>query len=71
MGEFPAGAVNRAVSSQGSRLGLVRTSPLDSATMRQAPRSSSARLAKCTGWVSALGRRAGGNEVKWTAGDPG
>ena len=39
--------------------------------MRQARRSSSAMLAKCTGWVTALGRRAGENEVKWTAGDPG
>ena len=36
--------------------------------MRQALRSSSAMLAKYTGWVTALGRRAGENEVKRTAG---
>ena len=49
-GEFPAGAVNRAVSSQGRRLGLAWASPPDSATMRQARWSSSAMLAKYTGW---------------------
>ena len=43
----------------------------DSATMRQARRSSSAKAAKYIGWVTALGRRAGETEVKRTAGDPG
>ena len=57
-GEFPAGAVNRAVSSQGRRLGLDH-------------RATSAMLAKYTGWVTALGHRAGENGVKRTAGDPG
>ena len=53
MGEFPAGAVNRAVnravSSQDRRLGLARAVPPDSATMRQARRSSCAMLAKYVG----------------------
>ena len=35
--------------------------------MGQALRSSSAMLAKYTGWVTALGRRAGENKAKWTA----
>ena len=39
--------------------------------MRQALRSSSAMLAKYTAGVTAPGRRACENEVKWTAGDPG
>ena len=39
--------------------------------MRQARWSSSAMVEKYTGWVTALGRRAGENEVKRTAGDPG
>ena len=54
MGEFPAGAVNRAVSSQGRRLGLDRTSP-PARVMWQARWSSNAMLAKCIG----LGNRAG------------
>ena len=68
MGEFPAGAVNRAVSSH--RLvnqRPARASPPDSATRRQARWSSSAMAAKYTEWVTALGRRAGENEVKRTA----
>ena len=36
--------------------------------MRQAPRSSSATLAKYTGWVTALGRRAGETGAKRIAG---
>ena len=39
--------------------------------MRLALRFSSVMLAKCTGWATALGRRAGETEVKRTAGDPG
>ncbi len=69
-GEFPAGAVNRAVSSQGRRLGWP-ASPTDSATMRQARWSSSAMASKYTGWGTALLRRAGENEVKRTAGSQG
>ena len=62
-------AVNRAVYSQGCR--LARAGSTDSATMRQARRSSSAMLAKYTGWGTALGHRAGENRVKRTAGDQG
>ena len=36
--------------------------------MWQALWSSNAMLAKCTGWGTALGRRAGDNGVKRTAG---
>jgi hypothetical protein len=48
MGEFPAGAVNRAVSSHAGRLGLARAIPTDSATMRLGRWCCSARVAKCT-----------------------
>ena len=48
-----------------------RASPTDSATMRQARWSSSAMASKYAGWGTALGRRAGENEVKRTAGSPG
>ena len=58
VGVSSRGRNDRAVSSQGQRLGLARW-------------YSSAMLAKCTGWVTALGRRAGENEVERTAGDPG
>ena len=39
--------------------------------MRQARRSSSAKAAKYIGWVTALGRRAGENEVKRAGGGQG
>ena len=45
-----------------------RAIPTDSATMRLGRWSSRAMLAKYTGWVPALGSRAGENEVKRTAG---
>ena len=38
--------------------------------MRQALRSSSVMVEKCTGWGTSLARRAGENEVKRTAGGP-
>ena len=59
------------ISSRGRKQGCFQPWPPDSATMRQARRSSSAMLAKYTAWVTAPGRRAGENEVKRTAGDPG
>ena len=71
MGEFPAGAVNRAVSSQDLRLGLARAGAPDSVTMRQIRWSSSAMAAKYTGWGTVLGRRARDDEVKRTAESPG
>ena len=59
------------ISSRGRKPGCFQPAPPDSATMGRAPRSSSAMLAKYTGWVTALGRRAGETEVKRTAGDQG
>ena len=59
------------IPSRGRKQGCFQPGPPDSATMRQARRSSSAMLAKYTAWVTVPGRRAGENEVKRTAGDPG
>ena len=59
------------IPSRGRKQGCFQPWPPDSATMRQARRSSSAMLAKYTAWVTAPGRRAGENEVKRTAGGQG
>ena len=59
------------ISSRGRKQGCFQPGPPDAATMRPARRSSSARLAKYTGWGTALGRRVGENEVKRTDEGPG
>ena len=59
------------IPSRGRKQGCFQPGPPDSATMRQARRSSSAMLAKYTAWVTAPGRRACENEVKRTAGGQG
>ena len=52
--------------------GCFQPGPPDSATMRQARWFSSAMLAKCTGWVAALGRppvvKGGGKADRWRPG---
>ena len=67
--EFCQGSCNRSfqpplqlrgegIYSPGCKQGCFQPGPPDSATMRQARRSSSAMLAKYTAWVTAPGRRA-------------
>ena len=47
------------ISSRGRKPGCFQPGPPESATMGQIQWSSSAMAAKYTGWVTALGRRAG------------
>ena len=44
------------ISSRGRKQGCFQPGPPESSTPRQVLRSSSAMLAKYTGWVAALGR---------------
>ena len=55
MGEFPATGWNEGCFQPGP----ARAGAPDSVTMRQIQCSSRAMAAKHTGWVTALGRRAG------------